>query len=63
MGLLLTFGLGFVGALAFQRAKRRDWGRALHLATVFGLALMLAVFIGALIADALGILPTYPGTL
>lgn len=59
MGLFGTFLLAFAVALVYQRRQRRDWGAALHLATVFGLAMMLLVFIGALIADGAGLLPTY----
>lgn len=59
MGLLFTFIGAFIAAMAYQRVKRRSWGKAVHLALVFGLACMLALFVGTIIADQAGLLPAY----
>lgn len=62
MGLVGTFLFAFAAALIYQRRKKRGWGASLHLATIFGLATMLVVFVGALIADGAGLLPAYSPT-
>ena len=59
MGLLLAFLAGFFAALAYQRRRSRDWGKALHLSAVFGLVCLLTLFIGSLLAAYLGLLPAY----
>ncbi len=42
---------GGLAALAYQKLRRRPWGEALHLATIFGLFLALLYFIGLLAVD------------
>lgn len=59
MGLLFAFLAGFFCALAYQRYLGRDWGRTLHLSIVAGLVCLLVLFVGALVADTLGLLPAY----
>ena len=57
MPLFVLFLAATAGALAYQRWKGRPWGRALHLAIVFGFATMLIVFLVAVLLEAFGVLP------
>lgn len=57
MPLLIVFLLSFVGALVYQRVKRRAWGRALQFSLVFGFATMLIIFLGAVVLEIVGVLP------
>ena len=57
MGLITAFLAGFCCALAYQRYRGRDWGRALHLSAVFGLVCLLALFLSVILVNSLGLLP------
>ena len=49
---LTYFGVGFVGGLVYHvGVKRRPWVEALHLAAIFGMAVMLLLFAVLLAAD------------
>lgn len=57
IGLLIYFAGAFVVALAYNLWRRRSIVRALHYATIFGLFVVIVVYVLAIALDILDITP------
>ena len=56
-GLLAFFAVSAIGAFIYQLIRKRPLLTAVHYAVVFGLAVMLIVYVAAIALDILDITP------